>query len=184
MLQRVGARASKRTATEHSRGTAKEHCRGAKSEPVRTDSEADYASCRSAWKPNHRTATEHSLTASRELDPMIRLQKSRTPTTVRNWKDCHNREPDVGIGILIFIPSYRAGERLPGMTEYCGKYLGHGQSKTAFELSCPGARFHGNVIKVAKETDMEPSVFMKATPLHLTMSILFEVGILGIDSPV
>ena len=180
MLQRVGARASKRTATEHSRGTAKEHCGGAHREPVSTDSEADYAPCRSAWKPNHRTATEHSLTTSRELDPMIRLQKSRTPTTVRNWKDCHNREPDVGIGILIFIPNYRAGERLPGMTEYYGKYLGHGQSKTAFELSCPGARFHGNVIKVAKATDMEPSVFMKAASLHLTTSILYNCY--GVDA--
>ena len=193
MLQRVGLRAPKRTATEHSdstmlqrvcsrapKRTATEHSRDAKSEPVSTDSEADYAPCQPEWNPKHRTATEHSLTTSCDLDPIIRLEKSRTPTAVRNWKDCHNREPDVGIGILIFIPIHRDGERRSEMTEYCGKYLGHGQSKTAFELSCPGARFHGNVIKVSKAQDIEPSVFMKTAPLHLTTRILYNCR--GIDA--
>ena len=65
------------------------------------------------------------------------------------------------------------------MTEYYGKYLGHGQSKTAFELFCPGARFHGNVIKVSKAQDIEPSVFRKTAPLHLTTSILYNCH--GVD---
>ena len=106
-----------------------------------------------------------------DLDPSIRLEKSRTPTNVRNWKDCHVREPDIGIGILIFIPD---GERLSEMTQYYGKYLGHGQSKTVFELFCPGERFHGNVIKVSNKQDMEPSVFRKTAPLHLTTKILYN----------
>ena len=132
------------------------------------------------WKVKHRTATEHSLTTSHDLDPIIRLEKSRTPTNVRNWKDCHDREPDVGIGILIFIPKYTDGEKPSDMTEYYGKYLGHGQSKTAFELFCPGARFHGNVIKVSKVQDIEPSVFRKTAPLHLTTSILYNCH--GVDA--
>ena len=66
------------------------------------------------------------------------------------------------------------------MTEYYGKYLGHGQSKTAFELFCPGARFHGNVIKVSKAQDIEPSVFRKTAPLHLTTSILYNCH--GVDA--
>ena len=52
------------------------------------------------------------------------------------------------------MPCYRAGE----IIEYYGEYLGHGQSKTAFELNHPGARFHGQVLKLAKADDMEPSV--------------------------
>ena len=129
---------------------------------------------------SERMATEHSLTTSHDLDPIIRLEKARTPTNVRNWKECHNREPDVGIGILIFIPTYRDGEKLSETTEYFGKYLGHGQSKTAFELICPGARFHGNVIKVSKTEDIEPSVFRKTAPLHLTTSILYNCH--GVDA--
>ena len=58
------------------------------------------------------------------------------------------------------------------MIEYYGEYLGHGQSKTAFDLSCPGARLHGKVFKVAKANEVEPSVFMKAAQVGLTTSIL------------
>ena len=153
-----GTHATQRAATEHSRA--------APSQPVRNF--------------KHLPNPSGIPSTSRDLDPTIRLEKSRTPTNVRNWKDCHDREPDVGIGILIFIPKYRDGERSSEMTEYHGKYLGHGQSKTAFELFCPGARFHGNVIKVSKAQDIEPSVFRKTAPLHLTTSILYNCH--GVDA--
>ena len=180
MLQRVGSRALQRTATEHSRG--------ANCSPPSSSSEADFAQrrsatehspARSAWNPKQRTATEHSPARSCVLDPDIRLQKSRTPTAVR-IKGHHGRTPDVGIGILIFMPSYRAGEESPEMIEYYGEYLNHGQSKTVFDLNCPGARFHGKVLKVAKATDMEPSVFMKAAQVGLTTSILYNCD--GVDA--
>ena len=85
-----------------------------------------------------RSATEHSPAGSRALDPEIVLQKDPEldPTAVR-IKTHHSRTPDVGIGILIRIPSYRAGEEAPEMIEYYGEYLGHGQSKTAFGAKLP-----------------------------------------------
>ena len=82
-------------------------------------------------------------------DPEIRLQKSTSPTPVC-IKTHHSRAPDVGIGILISMPSHRAGEPSSEMIEYYGEYIGHGQAKTAFELRCPGERFHGEVLKVSK----------------------------------
>ena len=60
------------------------------------------------------------------------------------------------------------------MIEYYGEYLGHGQSKTAFELNHPGARFHGKVLKVAEADDMEPSVFTVGARIGLTTSILYN----------
>ena len=177
MLQRVGSRALQRTATEHSRDP---NC-----SPLSSDSEPDYAPCRpaspqrTASRSLQRTATEHSPASSRVLDPDIRLQKSKTPTAV-HIKTHHGRTPDVGIGILISMPSYRAGEESPEMIEYYGEYLGHGQSKTAFELNCPGARFHGKVLKVAKANDMEPSVFMEAAQIGLTTSIFYNCD--GVDA--
>ena len=60
------------------------------------------------------------------------------------------------------------------MIEYYGEYLGHGQSKTAFELNYPGARFHGKVLKVAEADDMEPSVFTVGARIGLTTSILYN----------
>ena len=110
------------------------------------------------------------------VDPDIRLQKVTTPPAVR-IKTHHDRTPDVGIGILIYIPRacYRAGD-----DEYYGEYLGHGQSKTAFELNCPGARFHGKVLKVAKANDMEPSVFIEASQVSLTTRILYNCD--GVDA--
>ena len=103
-------------------------------------------------------------------DPEIRLQKSRSPTPVR-IKTHHGRAPDVGIGILISMPSHRAGEPSSEMIEYYGKYIGHGQSKTAFELHCQGARFHGKVLKVSQEHNKEPSVFMEACKYGVTTNI-------------
>ena len=92
-------------------------------------------------------------------------------------KKHHDRRPDVGVGILVHIPN--TGQ--PGKTtEYYGEYLGHGQSKTAFELHCPDERFHGKVLKVtATANDMEPSVFMKASEFALTTSILYDCH--GVD---
>jgi hypothetical protein len=93
-------------------------------------------------------ATEHSPAVP--LDPDIRLQKEdRTVETVR-IKTHHPRQPDVGIGINVSMQNDRASQ----MIEYYGEYLGHGQSKTAFELTSKdlGARFHGKVLKVAKKS--------------------------------
>ena len=78
-----------------------------------SDSEEDYAPIRTTSRALQRTATEHSLAtriapehspATREeRDPEIRLQKSKTLNDVRVLTH-HNRLPDVGIGILVFIP--------------------------------------------------------------------------------
>ena len=150
-----------RTATEHSmRSAASGDPRGSRSTAtssscarIRSASESD-SEADSAPK-QRRTATENSSATHRELDPDIRLQKAKTPTDVP-LKKHHNRTPDVGIGIRIFIPYYRASEEFPEMTEYYGEYLGHGQSKTAFELNCPGARFHGKVLKSPKHVTWSP----------------------------
>ena len=165
MLQRVGSRAVQRTATEHSPD--------ANSSPPSPSTEAKDAS----WIEH--LLQKHPPARSRVLDPDILLQKSKTLPAVR-IKTHHDRTPDVGIGILIFMPRYRAGEDSPEMIEYYGEYLGHGQSKTVFDLNCPGARFHGKVLKVAKANDMEPSVFMKAAQVGLTTSILYNCD--GVDA--
>ena len=68
------------------------------------------------------------------------------------------------------------------MIKYYGEYLGHGQSKKTFELTSEdsGARFHGKVLKVAKASDMEPSVFIEASQNGLTTSILYNYD--GVDA--
>ena len=134
-----------------------------------------YRATKAPWDHKHRTATEHSLAGSRMLDAEIVLRKDpETDPRAARIKTHHNRAPDVGIGILISIPCYRAGRDAPEMIEYSGRYLGHGKSKTAFELNHPGAKFHGNVLKVAKAYDMEPSVFRKAAPLGLATHIHYN----------
>lgn len=171
-----------RTATEHSmRSAASGDPRGSRSTAtssscarIRSASESD-SEADSAPK-QRRTSTENSSATHRELDPDIRLQKAKTPTDVP-LKKHHNRTPDVGIGIRVSMPSYRAGEE---MIEYYGEYLGHGRSKTAFELNCPGALFHGQVFKVAKAHDMEPSVFREAAQASLTTSVLYNCN--GVDA--
>ena len=172
MLQRVGSRALQRTPTEDSRGancsppSSSAEADDAPSRPAwnpKQRSATEHSPARPAWNPKQRTATEHSPARSRVLDPDIRLQKSRTPTAVR-IKTHHDRTPDVGIGILISMPSYRAGEESPEMIEYYGEYLGHGQSKTAFELNCPGARFHGKVLKVSKSKRHGAFRFYEGSP--------------------
>ena len=109
------------------------------------------------------------------LDAEIVLRKDpETDPRAARIKTHNDRAPDVGIGILIYIPCYRAGREANYTTEYSGRYLGHGKSKTAFELNHPGAKFHGNVLKVARAYDMEPSVFKKAAPLGLATRIHYN----------
>ena len=83
-----------------------------------------------------RSATEHP---PNKKDPDIRLQKYSNPSHVR-IKTYNKRKPDIGLGILISMQSRAADD----IIEYYGEYLGHGQSKTAFGLDCPGASFPGN----------------------------------------
>ena len=151
MLQKTGSHPLQRAATGHSR------------EPMSSDTNADYAPAQSVSTHERRIAAEHSATRGCELDPDIRLQKSETAGAV-SIKTHNLRPPDVGIGIRVAVPCDRAGESI----EYYGEYLGHGQSKTAFELNHPGARFHGQVLKVAKADDMEPSVFIKTAQANVT----------------
>ena len=67
----------------------------------------------------HRIATERSLADGHMLDSEIVLRKDpeTDPTAVR-VKTHHDRAPDVGIGILISIPRYRAGAESPEIIEY------------------------------------------------------------------
>ena len=116
------------------------------------------------------------------MDPTIRLQKCVAPAALR-IKTHHPRTPDVGTGILVSVPSCRAGAAdFLEMDEYYGEYLGHGQSKTAFELVhvSPRARFHGKVLKISGANDMEPSVFRVASRIGLTTSILYDC--VGVDA--
>ena len=115
-----------------------------------------------------RDATEHG-------DPPIRLSKAT--------RDCkqnmnrpgahHTRTPDIALSISVFIPSSHATERAADI-EYSGEYVGHGQSKTAFELHCRGERFDGAILKVAKKNDMEPGVFMQTYQYGLAPPILYN----------
>ena len=139
------------------------------------------ASMRPVWDHRHSIATERSLVYVHTLDSEILLRKDpEIDRTAVRIKTHHDRAPDVGIGILISMPSYRAAGEAPEMIEYRGEYLGHGQSKTAFELNCPDAMFHGYVLKVAKSNDMEPAVFMEAAPLGLTTGIYYNCD--GVDA--
>ena len=83
------------------------------------------------------------------MDPTIRMQKCLAPEWAR-IKTHHPRLPDIGTGILVTVrPS-------PGESEeYYGVYLGHGQSKTAFELKSyecnQNLRFDVKVLKVSRK---------------------------------
>ena len=110
-------------------------------------------------------------TLSPGRNPEIQIRKVITATEHdQDWRACHTRTPDIGIGIEVIIPRETARDVV-----YYGEYLGHGQSKTAFELHCPGEYFHGNILKVAQATnDMEPHVFVQASALGLTTPILYN----------
>ena len=122
-----------------------------------------------------RAMRKRQKTRSSGRDPEIQIRKVISATEHgrvgfrKDWRDCHTRTPDIGIGIEVFIP-HKAG----GDVVYYGEYLGHGQSKTTFELHCPGEFFHGNVLKVSQAAnDMEPHVFLQASARGLTTPILF-----------
>ena len=86
--------------------------------------------------------------------------------------------PDVGTGVLVSMPRVPSRER----EDYYGIYLGHGQSKTAYELisiSKKRARFDGKVLKVAAKPDKEPSVCRESCQFGVTTSILYEAQ--GVD---
>ena len=104
-----------------------------------------------------------------ELNPSIRLQKAE-PQGDACTNIHHRRKPDIGIGIRVTIPCYKAS----GIIEYYGQYVGHGASKTAFQLHNPDAPFHGKVLKVAKANDLEPSVLIKTAQANLTTSLLYN----------
>lgn len=104
-------------------------------------------------------------------DPEIKIRKLTSATEhglrrlAQEGRACHTRMPDIGIGIEVHIRDVL----------YYGEYIGHGQSKTAFELHCPGEHFHGNILKVAQATnDMEPHVFAQASAFGITMPILYN----------
>ena len=112
------------------------------------------------------------------MDPTIRLQKCLAPEGVR-IKTHHNGQPDVGTGILVSV------FRSPGeKEEYYGVYLGHGQSKTAFELKSyecnQRLRFDGKVLKVSRKMDMEPAVFTEASKRGVTTRMLYKAR--GLDA--
>ena len=107
----------------------------------------------------------------------IRFQRCSAPAALTIQTN-HLRPPDVGTGVLVSIPGVvsREGE------DYYGIYLGHGQSKTAYELisiSQKRARFDGKVLKVAAKPDIEPSVCRKICQFGVMTSILYEAQ--GLD---
>ena len=82
----------------------------------------------------------------------------------------HPRKPDIGTGIRVFVHCEKAGREI----EYYGVYLGHGHAKTVFELQNTSGVFHGKVLEVARERDMEPDVFFTAAERNLTTPILYN----------
>lgn len=114
-----------------------------------------------------------------QWNPDIRIRKCK-PSVHVQLKMHNYRKPDEGLCIQVSIPSSRAKiDNSSGSMLYVGRYLGHGQSKTAFELDCPGARFHGIVMKIAKGINVEPYIFMEAAENGLTTKILYNC--IGLD---
>ena len=105
--------------------------------------------------------------------PPILFKKCAAASAVR-LKTHNNRAPDIGRCIVVTIEEHQGV-----MIEYYGEYIGHGQSKTAFELYSEGERFHGKVLKVSKTQDIEPGVFMEASKTDLTPTILYQA--IGMD---
>ena len=79
------------------------------------------------------------------VDATVRLRKNIA--NVRQVRTTHFQPPDVGLHLLVFLPSDKAGA---AESTYFGEYLGHGLSKTAFLLSAKGEKFDGKVLKVAR----------------------------------
>ena len=118
-------------------------------------------------------ATEHAEASPgairHQKDPDIRLEKANVQAVKF---DAHPSRAwcDIAMGIKVFVPCYRAGFDV----EYYGKYIGHGHSKTAFELLGPEKIFDNKVLKVSKEMDMEPHVFKQACKHGLTTRIWYD----------
>ena len=91
-----------------------------------------------------------------------------------------SRKPDVGIGIRVELSAATHHDT----QEYHGEYIGHGQSKTVFLLrrlrthravaTEHAAEYHGKVLKLAKERNIEPEVLRQALPLDVMTRILYE----------
>ena len=108
----------------------------------------------------------------RDLEIQIRRKVSATEHD-RHWRDHHTRKPDIGIGIEVVI--LRDCELGFVDVVYHGEYIGHGQSKTAFELRNADGEYHGKVLKVSEAAeDMEPHVFKHASEYKLTTPILYN----------
>ena len=117
---------------------------------------------------------EKTLSPGRNPEIQIRKVISATEHGLDRFRQegraCHTRTPDIGIGIEVVIPRETGCDIV-----YYGEYVGHGQSRTVFELHCPGEYFHGNILKAAQATiDMEPHVFVQASALGLTTPILYN----------
>ena len=127
------------------------------------------------------SATEH-VYARRELEADIRLKKVAARGDVLLTTH-HKRDPDIGTAISIIFPWYDENAGTTETTLY-GQYVGHGQSKTVFEIRKDGHRFHDTVLKVTKRNDdTEPSVFKQADLSTLTTGILYDFeGVVEDDS--
>ena len=97
--------------------------------------------------------------------PTLEWNNLNPAIQIRSRNIITNRKLDPGLGIEIVMP---------GSIFYYGKYLARGKSKTVFELDCPGALFHGKVLKITKEYDVEPSVFAQTSKRGLTTDILYN----------
>ena len=71
--------------------------------------------------------------ATKHWDPHIRIEKitSVLPTNVNRKGAHHDRPPDIGLSIRVFISTGDATEHAV-VTEYSGEYIGHGHSKIVF----------------------------------------------------
>ena len=94
-------------------------------------------------------ATEHGT------DPPIRLQKSQKQTCVSRPRAHNSCKLDIGIGIRVFVHCKKAGHEV----EYYGEFFNQGQFKTVFELQNESEVFHGKILKVAREKNIEPDVW-------------------------
>ena len=133
--------------------------------------------------------TTSFLRSSADMDPLalplIDFQRPRMEAPIRLEKILqnkasqsnsragghHHRQPDLSTSIRVYIPSSSGPD-----DEYAGEYRGHGHKKTVFELSgLPHPRrFDGAVLKVARQTDIEPSVFKQTSEYGITTPVLYE----------
>ena len=121
-------------------------------------------------------APEHAGQTQLRWDPECRLRKASDQKKMEGPGAEHTRDVDVASDIILYIPADDGS-----WSEYTGSYLGHGQSKTVFLLTGHGKRFHGMVLKVARQEDMEPAVFTCATEHGIALPI--QLPFLGNFTP-